>query len=467
MSEQGLLHSQEKMREAGVHPIAIDVFTRFYGMLEQNVDAIIHERDVEPLTDVMSLGEVFAEHAGDSIDPSALAKTAVIKLNGGLGTSMGMQQAKSLLPVRGSSTFLDIIAQQVLHAREQYGVQLPLVFMNSFRTEQDTLSALEAYPSLATPGVPLSMLQNQEPKILSDSLDPLSFPANPELEWCPPGHGDLYTVLQTSGVLDALEERGIEILSISNADNLGAYPSPAIASWFEASGAPFVAEVVRRTPADRKGGHIVVRDGHLVLRETAQINAEDEAQASDISRHRYFNANNLWIRVSALREVLNKHQGVLPLPLIRNNKTADPSDSDTPSVVQLECAMGAAIELFPGAGALEIDRSRFLPVKTTNDLLLVRSDVYELSEQFRLVVRGEEPLITLDPDYFALIEEFEGRFPHGVPAIRGAQGLDVTGPWRFGADVSVRGQAQLVNQTEHEKQVPDGAVVTENGLSAE
>lgn len=461
MSGKGLIHAKTKMARAGVHEIAIDVFARFYDLLERDVDAIIHEDDVSPLVDVMELGDVFAEHAGEDIDPTALSKTAIIKLNGGLGTSMGMQKAKSLLPVRDGLTFLDIIARQVLEARERYGVNLPLVFMNSFRTEADTLAALESYPELKVEGIELSMLQNQEPKIVADTLEPLEFPADPELEWCPPGHGDLYTVLQTSGMLDALEAAGIEILNISNADNLGAYPSASIASWFEASDAPFVAEVVRRTPADRKGGHIVVRDGQLTLRETAQIDAEDEAQASDISKHKFFNANNLWIKVSALREVLAEHNGVMPLPLIRNEKTADPSDPTTEKVVQLESAMGAAIELFPGAAALRIDRSRFLPVKTTNDLLLVRSDVYDLTDRFRLEALAEEPLITLDPAHFGLIDDFEGRFPAGAPSLVHAKSLTVTGPWTFGADVSVRGDAALDGQDGQERTVADGTVVGE------
>ncbi len=161
--------------------------------------------------------------------------------------------------------------------------------------------------------------------------------------------------------------------------------------WFAASGAPYAAEVCRRTPADVKGGHIVVRksDGRLVLRETAQVAPEDAAQADDPQRHRYFHCNNLWFDLRVMKATLEARDGILGLPLIRNAKTVDPTDPSSTKVVQIESAMGAAVEVFEGATAIEVDRSRFLPVKTTNDLLLLRSDVYGVGEDFRAACAGE------------------------------------------------------------------------------
>ncbi|MFD2839558.1 UTP--glucose-1-phosphate uridylyltransferase [Populibacterium corticicola] len=470
----GLLSAQKKMRAAGVPDVAINVFTRFYGIVAEGKESFIRESEIDPLVDVVHLDSISDESAADSsasgsgdgrVGESALARTAMLKLNGGLGTSMGMQSAKSLLPVRDGLSFLDIIAHQVRAARAEHGVPLPILFMNSFRTDRDTRDALSKYEDLPVSGLPLTVVQNQEPKLRVSDLHPVEYPENPELEWCPPGHGDVYTVLQTSGVLDSLESAGYEFLNISNADNLGAYPSADIAEWFAQSGAPFVAETVQRTPADRKGGHVVVRDGQLILRETAQTHADDEDAAADISKHKYFNANTLWIRISALKELLVKHEGVLPLPLIQNHKTVNPSDPDSTAVVQLEFAMGAAIELFEGAQALVIDRTRFLPVKTTNDLLLLRSDVYELSDDYRLVPQGAEPLITLDTDYFKLIGDFEERFPAGAPLLSQASSLTVDGPWVFGHDVRVVGDGRLSAESGSDVPVPDGATVTETGIA--
>jgi UTP--glucose-1-phosphate uridylyltransferase len=443
MSEQGLRLAREAMEAAGVHPRAIDVFTHYYGELERGATGLIAEADIEPLTDLPRSVDIDVP-ADDA--RNALSRTAVLKLNGGLGTSMGMDRAKSLLAVRDGLSFLDIIVGQVLHLREQYDVRLPLLFMNSFRTRDDTLAALKAYPDLSVHGLPLDFVQNREPKLRADDLTPVEWPADPELQWCPPGHGDLYTALEVSGVLRELLDAGFRYATVSNSDNLGALPDPAIAGWFAASGAPYAAEVCRRTPSDRKGGHLAVRrsDGRLILRESAQTADDDRAAFADEKRHAYFHTNNLWFDLRVLADTLRERQGVLGLPLIRNLKTVDPSDPASPQVVQIETAMGAAIEVFAGATALEVERSRFLPVKTTGDLLLSRSDLYDLRSDFQLVPTAEPmPLVELDSAYYRTIDAFSGRFPAGVPSLRQADSLTVRGDWTFGADVRVVGTAVL------------------------
>jgi UTP--glucose-1-phosphate uridylyltransferase len=134
------------------------------------------------------------------------------------------------------------------------------------------------------------------------------------------------------------------------------------------------------TKADRKGGHIARRGGRLVLRDTAQTPPEDADSFRDVGRWRFYNTNNLWIHVPTLAEVVAASQGALGLPLIVNRKTVDPGDPSSPGVIQLETAMGAAIGVFDGARAICVPRSRFAPVKTTDDLLVLRSDVYALTD---------------------------------------------------------------------------------------
>lgn len=462
MSADGLARAQQKMRDAGVPGTAIDVFTRFYGLLESGRTGLIPESDVAPLGDVPHLDrlEVDAEAGAQ-----ALAQTVVLKLNGGLGTSMGMDRAKSLLPVRGDRTFLDVIAGQVLAARAATGARLPLVLMNSFRTRDDSLAALAAYPELAVDGVPLDFLQNREPKLRADDLSPVEWPADPSLEWCPPGHGDLYTALRASGVLDALLEAGFRYAAVSNSDNLGATPDARIAGWFAASGAPFAAEVARRTPADRKGGHLVVRrsDGRIVLRESAQTPKDDAEAAGDIGTHRYFNTNNLWLDLRALAAELDRTGGVLDLPLIRNEKTVDPTDKSSTKVVQIESAMGAAIEVFDGAAVLEVGRERFLPVKTTNDLLVLRSDVYDVDDADRLVAQVEAPFVDLDPEHYATVAAFDRRVAD-VPSLREATSLRVRGDWTFGRGARVVGDGVL-EPGDGGATVPAGATVGPDGVS--
>lgn len=457
MSAEGLQLAQDKMRAAGADPRTIEVFTHYYGELERGVTGLIPEDSITPLSDPPRLADVEVDEAAAA---QALGQTVLIKLNGGLGTSMGMDRAKSLLPVRDGCTFLDLIVRQVRHARAATGARLPLIFMNSFRTREDTLAALAPYADLPVEDLPLDFEQSSEPKLRADDLTPVQWPADPALEWCPPGHGDVYVSLQTSGILDALLAKGIRYASVSNSDNLGAGPDARIAGWFASTGAPYAAEVCLRTVNDRKGGHLAVRrsDGQIILRDTAQTAPQDMASFTDEQRHPYFHTNNLWWDLRVLRRTLDERNSVLGLPLIKNVKTVDPTDPGSPEVVQIESAMGAAIETFPGATAIAVDRVRFLPVKTTNELLLLRSDVFDVAEDGALV-QVAETLPGLDLDtHFATIADFDRRFPAGAPSLAGARSLTVHGDWTFGAGVTVIGDVTL-EADDGPRRVEDGATL--------
>lgn len=446
----GLLAAQEKMRAAGVSEAAIEVFSHYYHQLEQGVTGMIPEDTIEPYLDPPRLADLTVS---EEAARAALAQTAIIKLNGGLGTSMGLDRAKTLLEVREGKNFLDLIVGQVQSVRERYDVQLPLLFMTSFRTDDDTQSHLARYPELAVGDLPLTFVQNQEPKLRADDLTPVSWPADPTLEWCPPGHGDLYTALIGSGILDQLLAAGYRYASVSNGDNLGAYPSPTIAGWFASTGAPYAAELCRRTINDKKGGHLArrKRDGQLILRDTAQTLPEEMDFFTDEHRHPYFHTNNLWMDLRQLKDRLTGGSAVLGLPLIRNEKTVDPTDSDSTPVIQVETAMGAAIEVFPGSTAICVGRDRFLPVKTTNELLLLRSDVYRLSPAGRLETDlDHSPEVALSGKYYKTIAKFDQRIP-SAPSLRAATKLQVDGDWQFEAGVTIAGAAEFG---------PEGGTVT-------
>ena len=455
MSDHGRGSALAKMKDAGVGDTAVEVFGHLYGELEGGAAGLIPEDTIRPLTDPPMLEELDVD---DRAGRDALARTAVIKLNGGLGTSMGLDRAKNLLEVRDGLTFLDIIVRQVLSARETYAVELPLLFMNSFRTHADTLAALAPYSDLAVDDLPLCFLQNQEPKLRADDLSPVQWPADPSLEWCPPGHGDVYTALYGSGVLDTLLERGFRYASLSNGDNLGASPDARVAGWFAATGAPYAAELCRRTANDRKGGHLAIRrsDGQLILRDTAQTPPDQMHYFTDDHRHPFFHTNNLWVDLMALKTLMDERGGVLGLPLIRNEKTVDPSDPTSPRVVQLETAMGAAIEVFPGATAIGVGRERFLPVKTTNELLLLRSDLYELDDRARLVAQAPAPAIQLAPE-FKRVGDFSRRIPHPL-GLRRATALTVSGDVSFGKDVQVVGNVEITG--DRPTRIPEGTVLS-------
>ncbi len=458
MGSAGLHKAREKMAAAGVDEVAIETFAHYYRLLEHGETGMIPESSIEPV-DMPSLEGV--EVSDDDDAAAALRGTAVIKLNGGLGTSMGMDRAKSLLCARRGLSFLDIIARQVLHLREQHGATLPLIFMNSFRTSRDTMAALARYDQLPVEGLPLEFLQNKEPKLLAKDLLPATWPKDPELEWCPPGHGDLYTALRGTGLLDQLIAAGYERVFVSNSDNLGATPDARIAGWFATSGAPFAIEAVRRTPSDRKGGHFARRknDGRLVLRETAQTLPEDLDALADLDRHRFCSTNNLWFDLAAMKQALDVRDGILGLPLIRNVKTLDPGDKSTPEVIQVETAMGAAIEVFEASALIEVGRDRFVPVKTTNDLLVLRSDVYDVGGDFVLDQMADElPFGDHHGDINTQVRDFDKRFPEGAPSLRKASSLRVEGDWTFGKGVQVVGDVEL--EATSAQRVPADTVLT-------
>jgi len=458
MGELNQLYSAfaDKMRAAGSAEAAIQAFRHSYASLVAGETGLIPETSIQPATDIPRLAQIAGQIQPD---PRPLAQCVVIKLNGGLGTSMGLERAKSLLPVKDGLTFLDLIVRQMLHLREQHRIPLRFLLMNSYSTSRDTLEFLARYPQLGEPGA-YELRQNQVPKVEARSLAPVSWPANPQLEWCPPGHGDLYPSLLGSGWLKRLLAEGVKYLFVSNADNLGANLDLDLLSYFAQSQQSFLMEVAERTPSDRKGGHLACRGRQLLLRESAQCPETDRAAFQDIQRHRFFNTNNLWIRLDALQDVLTARGGFVPLPMIRNAKTVDPRDPASPGVFQLETAMGSAIECFERAGAVVVPRHRFAPVKTTADLLALRSDAYALSEDWRVVLAGggtaPPPTLELDAKHYRLVDQLDAALTAGVPSLKDCRELLVKGPVTFSAQHVFRGKVSLTNPADAPRALPPG-----------
>jgi UDP-N-acetylglucosamine pyrophosphorylase len=455
-SESHLAAFQAKMRSAGLNAPAIRQFQHNYENLLAGQSGFIAEAEIQPIKSLPSFENIPAPGP-----PAArlLEQTVVLKLNGGLGTSMGLEKAKSLLVVKNGLTFLDFIARQILWARKRYNMPLSFLLMNSFSTSGDTLEFLMKYPELGAPQE-LELLQSQVPKVDAATLEPAAWPQNPSLEWCPPGHGDLYPSLLASGSLDRLLGEGVRYLFVSNSDNLGASLDLKLLNHFALSNTPFLMEVAERTASDRKGGHLAQRNGRFLLRESAQCAPGDQAAFQDIDRHRFFNTNNLWIRLDALKEVLEKNGGFIPLPLIRNAKNLDPRDKSSPGVFQLETAMGAAIESFERAGAIVVPRSRFAPVKTTSDLLALRSDAYEVTEDWRITLAQREasppPAIDLDANFYKNIEQLEAAVADGAPSLKDCRELVVRGPVQFNVGVVISGKVTVENGSSMPRPLPPG-----------
>jgi UTP--glucose-1-phosphate uridylyltransferase len=444
-----------KAEAGGVRAAELAALGRRLAQLGEQRAGYLPSEVLEPVPDLPCLDELPEPPPAAARD--VLDRLAVIKLDGGLGTSMGLSGIpKSLLEVKPGTRFLDVIATQVLALRERLGGRLPLVLMNTAATRGPSLDVLRRYRRLRVPGVPLDFLQGREPKIRADDLQPVRWPADPELEWCPPGHGDIYTALAASGTLDALLGAGLRYAFVSNSDNLGALADVRIAAWLAAEQVPFALEAVRGTPADRKGGHLARYQGRVVLRETAQV-PDGDTSFTDIQRWRWYNTNNIWIDLRALADLQAADPAAPELPLIVNRETVDPRDPASTPVIQLESAMGAAIGSIPGARAIRVPRSRFAPVKTTDDLLVIRSDAYELTGdgQMRPGFDGTGPVVTLDKEFYKLLPDFERRFPAGAPSLRRCHRFEVDGDVTFGGGVVAVGEVRVAGP----RHVRDGEVL--------
>jgi len=449
----------ERMRTARVGEATITAFLDAHRRVCAGERGMVPELEIEPIERLPRLDEL-PEEAGDGI--SVLRQLAVFKLNGGLGTGMGLDRTKSLLPVRDGETFLDFIARQILHLRGQTGEATPrFVLMNSFTTRDETLEFLRKYPALVSGG-PVDFLQSMVPKLWIDTWEPALWPADPDLEWCPPGHGDFYPSLLNSGMLEALLAQGVRYGFVSNSDNLGATVDLRLLRYFAGSDLSFVMEVAERTAADRKGGHLARRlsSGRLLLRESAQCRKEDEEAFQDIARHCFFNTNNLWVRLDHLAAALREQGGAIRLPLITNTKTVDPKDPASRKVVQLESAMGAAIEAFERTGAVVVPRSRFSPVKSTNDLVALQSDAYETTADHRLVLaparEGVPPMVDLDPRHYRMLAGFQMLFPGAAPSLIRCDAMKVEGPVRFDGGVVCEGTVTFRNASSEPRTVRPG-----------
>lgn len=393
----------------------------------------------------------------EALDRELLNKIAILKLNGGLGTSMGCTGPKSGVHVKSGQTFLDLTVRQVEYLNQRYGVDVPLVLMNSFRTHEASVKLLNKYSGHAVSIT--AFTQSCFPRIDRDHYAPLPlvpFAVESQDKWYPPGHGDVYRALDRSGVLDSLLAAGKEVIFVSNVDNLGATVDLAIVYHMVVSeGLEFAMEVTDKTRGDVQGGTLIEYEGKAKLLEAAQVPAEHVADFMSLKTFVHFNTNNLWINLGAIKRLVSS-DAIAP-PVIVNER-------DIPGVgpvIELETAAGAAIEFFRKARGIRVPRSRFLPVKSTSDLLAVQSNLYDIRHG-SLVQNAERdsklpPIIKLGPE-FSAIAAYAERLPF-LPDIRFLDHLTVSGDVRFGPKVTLRGTVIIIASEGSRIDIPPGSVL--------
>ncbi|CAH6718241.1 UTP--glucose-1-phosphate uridylyltransferase [[Candida] jaroonii] len=390
-------------------------------------------------------------------DASNLDKLAVLKLNGGLGTSMGCVGPKSVIEVRDGNTFLDLTVRQIEHLNRNYDTDVPLLLMNSFNTDADTAKIIKKYQGHRIRVRTFN--QSRFPRILKDSLLPVPSDFEDKSEsWYPPGHGDLFESLVSSGELDYLLNQGKEILFVSNGDNLGATVDPKILNHMIETNAEFIMELTDKTRADVKGGTLINYDGQVRLLEIAQVPKEHVEDFKSIKKFKNFNTNNLWINLKAIKRLVENNG--IQSEIIPNQKSISSGSSDI-NVLQLETAVGASIRYFNNAHGIVVPRSRFLPVKTCSDLLLVKSDLFFLEHGALKLDPGRDgfanPLIKLG-SHFKKVSNFQSRIPH-MPKILELDHLTITGNVNLGKNVQLKGTVIIVCNEGDKIDIPNGSIL--------
>lgn len=418
------------------------------------------EKIKTPTDEIVVPYDTLADVGEDSSETKELLdKLVVLKLNGGLGTTMGCTGPKSVIEVRNGLTFLDLIVKQIESLNNKYDCRVPLVLMNSFNTHDDTIKIVEKYTGS---NIDIHIFnQSQYPRMVAEDLMPWPTKGRTDKEgWYPPGHGDVFPALLNSGKLGELLSQGKEYVFIANSDNLGAIVDLKILNHLVKNKNEYCMEVTPKTLADVKGGTLISYEGRVQLLEIAQVPEEHVGEFKSIEKFKIFNTNNLWVNLKAIKRLVESD--ALKTEIIPN-----PKEVDGVKVLQLETAAGAAIRFFDRAIGVNVPRSRFLPVKATSDLLLVQSDLYTVEEGFVIRnparVNPANPSIELGPE-FKKVGNFLKRFK-SIPSIIDLDSLKVSGDVWFGSGIILKGKVTVEAKQGGKLEIPDESVIENKVVS--
>ena len=388
-----------------------------------------------------------------------MKKLCIVKINGGLGTSMGCTGPKSVIEVRNGLTFLDIIILQLKGLTRTFGVVVPLVLMNSFSTQKDTEKVIEKYKD-DKDVVIKTFLQHKFPRIDGETLLPVPHQLNGRKEeWYPPGHGDFLQSFVDSETFKELKKEGKEYLFLSNVDNLGATPDISIMHHFAEKKMDYALELTPKTLNDIKGGTLIRYGDRLKMLEVAQVPSDHLSEFQDISKFKVFNTNSIWMNIESIREVVEQQTLLNNMDIIVNRKM----DGER-KVIQLEIAVGCAVSAFKNTAAFIVPRNRFLPVKGCSDLFIIQSGLFGLTEDGHMVDKARKvadipPSIKFGKE-FTFVADYQ-KHMKVIPNIDKLNSLVVEGNVIFGENVVLEGDVIIRNKKEEEFIIENKVIVDE------
>ncbi|GKV47258.1 hypothetical protein SLEP1_g54172 [Rubroshorea leprosula] len=368
-----------------------------------------------------------------------LDKLVVVKFNGALGTTMGFSGPKSLIEIREGLTLLDVIIEQIQSLNAKYGCKVPLLLMNTNKTHDDTLKVLEKYSKSNIDIQSFIQGQQAEPESLGlHSVDDL-YPSDP---------GTAFLSLVKSETLDLLLSQGKEYVLVVNSDNACAVIDPKILNHVTQKKIEYCMEVTPTTTSFSRTSVLSSQEGKFKLVHIAQNPSRHSTK-----KFKFMDAGSLWVNLKAIKRLVDTD--AMKMEKLSTSKAVDPDDK--------ESAVGSAIQLFDQAIGVNVPQSRYLPVNSTLDLLLLQSDIYTYDEGILARNRAINPSISLGPE-FEKVSDFQSRFK-STPSIVGLDSLKVTGDVWFGADITLKGKVKIAAEPGEKLEIPDNVVIKNKDIT--
>ncbi|XVF56735.1 hypothetical protein PTKIN_Ptkin06aG0144200 [Pterospermum kingtungense] len=351
-----------------------------------------------------------------------LDKLVVVKFNGASGKNMGFSGPKSLIEVKNGSTSLDLIVNQIQSLNSKYGSNVPLLLMNSRRTHNDSLKVLDKYSSSMVEIHPFSQGEQTQQELSANEEG--------EDEWYSSDHGAQFLSLLNSGTLDLLLSQGKEYALVINPDNVAAVVDPKILNHLTQNSIEYCMEVTPTTSTGLMNFMASSLQGKFKLEDFTSNPTQ-----SLVKKFKFIDTRNMWIDLKAIKR------------LIDNNA--------------LKLDELSTLKLFEKSIGITIPQSRFLPLNSTSDLLLLQSDLYTFAEgalvHNELRTSPTNPSISLGAE-FEKISDFKSRFK-SIPSIVRLDSLEVTGDVWFGADIALKGRVVIAAEPGVTLRIPDGVVL--------
>ncbi|KAH9724771.1 UTP--glucose-1-phosphate uridylyltransferase [Citrus sinensis] len=415
---------------------------------------------VVPYDSLASISEDIAE------TKMLLDKLVVVKFNGALGTNMGFSGPKSAIEVKNNLTPLDLMVDQVESLNSKYGCNVPLLLMDTAETHDRVQKVLEKYSNSKVDIHSLSLSQQPHEKSFEghsrkDKLYPSS------------DHSVVFLSLMKSGTLDLLLVQGKEYALVVDSDNVAAVADPSI----------LVLVLVAPVPSiDLRNSLINLRPGKFQLVDITQNPTKQTCNIIYVSmicsicsfafladqcfifcfimvkksggKFKFINTRSMWVNLRAIKRLIDTDE-------LKVENFSSSKEVNDDQIISRGTAADSAIQFFDHTIGINVAQSRYLPVNSTSDLLLLQSDLYTADEGILVQNPARDnpanPSIELGPE-FEKVNDFQSRFK-SIPSIINLDSLKVEGDVWFGAGITLKGKVSIVAKPGMKLEIPDGIVL--------